>query len=262
MPATASFQRLPGDAARCTPQSKKAAASALGGQNGTRENSPINHSYGRQLTLAWDQGSAATLTAQIPAASKDMRGLRALALDAAVNFFDTRNPGADNRGDNTKDTTVNGTPANPVWPNELPTSYDPASTTQNFVVALSDTAGHEGSVDAGDPRWGNALHMSTGTNTANTHIVLDQIRVPLTEFAAQGVDTSSLAELEFRFGVGDMPKSGSIEMADVRFQESEATSERRRGWAGSTSPRSRRPWRRIRRSRSSATGSPGAPPRG
>ena len=29
------------------------AAAALGGQSGTRENSPINHSYGRQLALAW-----------------------------------------------------------------------------------------------------------------------------------------------------------------------------------------------------------------
>ncbi|MFC0504846.1 Ig-like domain-containing protein [Micromonospora costi] len=198
------------------------AATALGGQNGTRENSPINHSYGRQLTLAWEQSSTATLTAQIPAASKNMHGLEALALSAAVNFFDTRNPGADNRGDNTRDTTVNGTPANPVWPNELPTSYDPTATTQNFVIALRDLAGHEGTVDAGDPRWGNALHMSTGTNTPNTHIVLDQIRVPLSEFAGQGVDIGSLSKLEFRFGVGDLPKSGSIELADVRFQENKA----------------------------------------
>src|SRR5262249_21390055 len=142
--------------------------------------------------------------------------------DAAVNFFDLRNPGAGNRGDNTRDTTVNGTPANPVWPNELPTSYDPASTTQHFVIALSDTAGHEGTVDAADPRWGDALHMSTGTSTPNTHIVLDQVRVPLSVFAAQGVNIRSLAKLQFRFGVGDMPKSGSIEMADVRFQETTA----------------------------------------
>ncbi|MDG4817648.1 alpha/beta hydrolase [Micromonospora sp. WMMD956] len=198
------------------------AAGALGGQNATRENSPINHSYGRQLTLAWEPTSPATLTAAIPAASKDVRGLKALALSAAVNFFDTRNPGADNRGDNTRDTTVNGTPTSPVWPNELPTSYDPTSTTQRFVIALSDTAGHEATVDAGDPRWGNALHMSTGTNTPNTHIVLDQIRVPLSEFAAQGVDVGSLAKLELRFGAGDLPKSGSIQLADVRFQESAA----------------------------------------
>ncbi|BCJ59148.1 Ig-like domain-containing protein [Micromonospora endophytica] len=198
------------------------AAGALGGQNATRENSPINHSYGRQLTLAWEQGSTATLTAQIPAASKDLRGLKALTMGAAVNFFDLRNPGADNRGDNTRDTTVNGTPASPVWPNELPTSYDPTSTTQRFLIALTDTSGREATVDAGDPRWGNALHMSTGTNTPNTHIVLDQIRVPLSEFAAQGVDLGSLAQLEFRFGVGDLPKSGSIQLADVRFQESTA----------------------------------------
>ncbi|XVV16578.1 Ig-like domain-containing protein [Actinoplanes sp. CA-131856] len=196
------------------------AATALGGQNGTRENAPVNHSYGRQLTLAWEPGSAAKLTARIPAADRNMKGLEALALDAAVNFFDTRNPGADNRGDNTRDTTVNGTAASPVWPNEKPTSYDPASTTQNFVIALKDTNGREAVVAAGDPRWGNALHMSTGTNTPNTHIVLDQIRVPLTEFARQGVDVGSLASLELRFGTGAMPKSGSIQLADVRFQES------------------------------------------
>ncbi|MFI5893837.1 Ig-like domain-containing protein [Actinoplanes sp. NPDC051513] len=188
------------------------AATALGGQSGTRENSPINHSYGRQLTLAWDQSSPATLTAQIPAASKNVSGLESLSLDAAVNFFDTRNPGADNRGDNTRDA------ATASWPNEKPTSYDPASTTQNFQIVLTDLEGHSASVDAGDPRWGNALHMSTGTNTPNTHIVLDQIRVPLGAFT--GVDLDSLAKLELKFGTGDLPKSGSIELADVRFQES------------------------------------------
>ncbi|WP_433378624.1 Ig-like domain-containing protein [Actinoplanes sp. CA-142083] len=182
------------------------AATALGGQNGTRENSPINHSYGRQLTLAWDQSSPATLTAQIPAASQNVSGLEALALDAAVNFFDTRNPGADNRGDNTRDAATGS------WPNEKPTSYDPASTTQRFQIVLTDLDGHSASVDAGDPRWGNALHMSTGTNTPNTHIVLDQIRVPLKAFA--GVDLSALEKLELRF-----TDSGSIQLADVRFQE-------------------------------------------
>ncbi|WP_436528690.1 Ig-like domain-containing protein [Actinoplanes sp. HUAS TT8] len=192
------------------------AATALGGQNGTRENSPINQSYGSQLALAWEQNSPATLTAQIPAASSDVSGLKALALDAAVNFFDLRNPGADNRGDNTRDAATS------TWPNEKPTSYDPASTTQNFQIVLTDTAGHSASVNAGDPRWGNALHMSTGTNTPNTHIVLDQIRVPLTEFAKQGLDLDAVAELELKFGVGDLPKSGSIELADVRFQENTA----------------------------------------
>lgn len=196
------------------------AKTALGGQNGVRENAPVNHSYGRQLALAWEAGKQAELTADIPDASKDMSGLKALSMGADVNFFDLRNPGADNRGDNTR----TGTSPNFVWPNELPQSYDPASSTQDFIIALTDTAGNEATVHAGDERWGNALHSSTGTNTPNTHIVLDQIRVPLSEFAAQGVDLTSLDKLSLRFGVDGTPQSGSIQVADVRFQESAAGS--------------------------------------
>lgn len=207
------------------------AVAALGGQNGIRENGPVNQSYGRQLALAWEAGQKAELTASIPAASKDMSGLKALTMDADVNFFDLRNPGADNRGDNTKvpagntdpDLTDNCTVALPCWPNELPASYDPTSNTQDFIIAVKDTEGHEATVHAGDKRWGNALHMSTGTNTANTHIILDQIRVPLSEFAAQGVDISSLASVQLKFGEDGTPSSGSIQLADVRFQESVST---------------------------------------
>ncbi|MDQ6525933.1 hypothetical protein RB608_20115 [Nocardioides sp. LHD-245] len=170
---------------------------ALGGQNGTRENAPVNHSYGRQLALAWESGSDAVLTADVPAASADLSGLKALALGADVNFFDARNPGADSEE----------------------RTYDPSSTTQDFEIVLVDAAGHEAVVNAGDPRWGNALHMSTGTQTARTHIVLDQIRVPLTEFAAQGVDLTAIDTLELRFGGEGLPQSGSIQLADVRFQE-------------------------------------------
>lgn len=198
------------------------ATTALGGQNnGMRENAPVNHSYGRQLALAWEAGQKAELTAEIPAASSDLSGLKALAMNADVNFFDLRNPGAESRGDNTRDTTSAGcTTALPCWPNEGVTSYDPTSNTQDFIIALKDTEGHEATVHAGDERWGNALHMSTGTNTPNTHIVLDQIRVPLSEFADQGVDISSLASVQLRFGEDGTPASGSIQLADVRFQES------------------------------------------
>ncbi|WP_209020744.1 Ig-like domain-containing protein [Nocardioides sp. 1609] len=199
-------------AAKACPLPGKA---ALGGQNGVRENAPVNHSYGRQLALAWEEGTTAELTAEIPAASSDLSGLEALAMGADVNFFDLRNPGADNRGDSTR----TGTSPSWAYPNELPTSYDPASTTQDFIIALTDTAGNEATVHAGDERWGNALHMSTGTNTPNTHIVLDQIRVPLSEFAAQGVDLGSLAQVQLRFGDDGTPASGSIQLADVRFQE-------------------------------------------
>lgn len=196
------------------------AKAGLGGQNATRENSPVNHSYGRQLALAWKSGQTAGLTAQIPAADRDVSGLKALAFDADVNFFDLRNPGADRRGDNTRvANTTECTAAAPCWPNEGPTSYDPASTSQDFLVAVRDTSGREATVHAGDPRWGNALQMSTGTNTPNTHIVLEQVRVPLTEFTAQGVDVSSLAAVELRFGEAGTPSSGSVQLADLRFQE-------------------------------------------
>jgi len=50
--------------------------------------------------------------------------------------------------------------------------------------------------------------------------VLSSLRVPLGDFAAQGVDLSQLAELELRFGGPGKPATGSIELADVRFQES------------------------------------------
>lgn len=179
---------------------------ALGGQNSTRENAPVNHSYGRQLALAWEDGQAATLTADIPAASSDVSGLKALSMSADVNFFDLRNPGADeDRLDDEGE--------------QLPVAWDTSSTTQDFVIAVTDAEGNEGTVHAGDERWGNALHMSTGTVTARTHIVLDQIRVPLTEFAAQGVDLTSVDSIELRFGVDGAPTSGSIQLADVRFQE-------------------------------------------
>lgn len=194
------------------------AKAALGGQNAVRENAPVNHSYGRQLALAWEADKDAELTADIPDASKDLSGLKALSMGADVNFFDLRNPGADNRGDNTR----TGTTPDFAWPNELPQSYDPESSTQDFLIVLTDTAGREAKVHAGDERWGNALHSSTGTNTPNTHIVLDQIRVPLSEFAAQGVDLSSLDKLTLRFGAEGTPQTGSIQLADVRFQESTA----------------------------------------
>ena len=55
------------------------AAGGLGGQNATRENAPINQSYGRQLAIAWDNprggdgsGDPATLSTSIPAADGDV----------------------------------------------------------------------------------------------------------------------------------------------------------------------------------------------
>lgn len=170
------------------------AASALGGQSGTRENAPVNHSYGLQLALAWEQ--PASISTRIPAASGDVRGFKTLTLGAGVNFFDTRNP--PRTGD-------------AVW--------NPALTTQDFSIVLVDKNGKAGTVSAGLPRYGNALHQTTGSTTARTHVVLNAIRVPLQDFAAQGVDLANVRKLELKFGEPGKPATGSIQLSDVRFQE-------------------------------------------
>lgn len=181
---------------------------ALGGQSGTRENAPVNHSYGRQLAIAWDDpvgasGKPATLATAIPAALGDVSGFKALAMGADVNFFDPRNPAREDD--------------DPATPDEA--LWNPAATTQDFTIALVDAEGNEGTVSAADQRYGNALHQTTGSTTARVHVVLDQIRVPLADFADQGVDLSAVRRLELRFGEPGKPASGSIQLADVRFQE-------------------------------------------
>jgi dienelactone hydrolase len=171
-------------------------ANALGGQsNGARESAPVNRSYGLQLTLAWD-GNPAYLQTRIPAADGDVSKYKALAMDAAVNFFDPRNPARTGAA---------------LW--------NPATTTQDFAVTVSDASGKTATVSAADPRYGNALHPTIGSITARVHIILNQIRIPLADFAAQGVDVHSLRLVKLGFGDPGHTQSGSIELADVRFQE-------------------------------------------
>jgi hypothetical protein len=173
-------------------------ANALGGQsNGARENAPVTRSYGLQLTLAWDH--PAHLETRIPAASGDVTKYKALALDAAVNYFDPRNPARTGAA-----------------------LFNPAATTQDFTVTVTDASGKQATVQAADPRYGNALHPTIGSTTTRVHIILNQIRIPLGDLAAQGVDLHNLRSLQLGFGdtsIAGMTASGSIELADVRFQE-------------------------------------------
>jgi hypothetical protein len=124
---------------------------------------------------------------------------KALSLGAAVNFFDPRNPVR--------------TP-DAIW--------NPGLTTQDFTISVTDKAGKVGTVSAASPRYGTALHQTTGGVTNRTHIVLNQVRVPLSDFAAQGVDLSALRKLELKFGGAGLPTTGSIQLSDVRFQEAAA----------------------------------------
>jgi hypothetical protein len=108
-----------------------------------------------------------------------------LSLRAAVNFADARNP------------VSNGT--------------DPASATQDFDVVLIDRAGKSASVRAAG--YGTALEPSVGS--FRRHVVLNGLRIPLSEFS--GVDLSRLEAVELRFGT--VTPRGSIQLADVAFQE-------------------------------------------
>jgi hypothetical protein len=178
------------------------ALEALGGQGaGTRERSPVNGSYGRQLSVAWEEpventGSPATLSTTIPAADGNVSGYKALYMAASVNFFDSRNPARGEEG-----------------------QWNPETAPQNFTIAVTDAAGHEASVEAGDPRYGTALQQTLGSISARVHVILRDIRVPLADLAAQGIDLSRVRKVELRFGELGMPQSGSIQLADVRFQQ-------------------------------------------
>jgi len=191
------------------------AVGALGGQSGIRENGPVNQSYGLQLAVAWDDpvaatGKPASLSTRIPAAKGDVSGKQALALAAAVNFFDPRN----------------FDPMNPdraaVVRTGSTAEHAPDSWTQDFTIAVTDAAGREATVSAADQRYGNALHPSVGSTTSKTHVILHQIRVPLGDLAAQGLDLTQLRQIELRFGEAGKPAQGSIQLADVRFQEAAA----------------------------------------
>jgi hypothetical protein len=142
-------------------------------------------------------GSPAKLTTRIPTTLGDESAFKTLSLSAAVNFFDPRNP---SRG------TVG--------------LYDPSFTTQDFTIAVTDANGKEATVSAADRRYGTALQQTVGNTTARVHVILQEIRVPLSDFTAQGVDISKLRKLELRFGESGKPVTGSIELSDVRFQES------------------------------------------
>ena len=170
------------------------AIGTLGGQDGVRERGPVNQSYGVQLALAWDK--PAQIGTRIPAASGDVTQYKSLAMAAAVNYFDPRNPARGAEGE-----------------------WNPAATTQDFTVALTDASGKEATVAAGEQRYGNALHPTIGTTSSKVHIILNQIRIPLEDFAAQGLDLTKVRKLELRFGEAGKPATGSIQLSDVRFQE-------------------------------------------
>jgi large repetitive protein len=159
-----------------------------------REQAPVNGSYGRQLSLAWDGEAAMGLP--IPAADGNVSNYRALYMATAVNFFDSRNPARGLEGE-----------------------WNPEAAPQNFTIAVSDAEGDEGTVEAADPDFGTATQQTLGSTSDRVHVMLRDLRVPLAEFAAQGVNLKTVRHIELRFGEAGMPNSGSIQLADVRFEQ-------------------------------------------
>jgi hypothetical protein len=189
-------------AAKSCPQP---AAHTLGGQGALetpgaestaapREQAPVNGSYGRQLALAWEE--EADLGLNIPAADSNVSGYKALYMATAVNFFDPRNPSRGEEG---------------LW--------NPEYAPQNWTIAITDAEGNEGTVEAANPDFGTATQQTLGSTSDRVHVILRDLRVPLAEFAEQGVNLAALRKLELRFGEPGMPSSGSIQLADVRFQQ-------------------------------------------
>ncbi len=187
------------------------ATNVPGGQSSNREQGPVNQSYGMQLALAWDD--EAKLETRIPAADGDLSTKKSLALGAAVNFFDSRNP-----------------------PRTGDAQWNPALTKQDFAIVLTDASGKTASVRAGDRRYGTALQQTTGSANARLHIILNQVRVPLADFAAQGVDLKAIRKVSFVFGGSGFPATGSVQLSDVRFQESIDGPTALTGRAGSAVP--------------------------
>ena len=164
---------------------------AFGGQANERENDPVNRSFGPQLSLAWN--GPAELDNEIPAADGNVSGYKVLAMDAAVNYFDSRNPPSG--------------PSNPL------AETDPRAAVQNFVVQLTDAEGHTAQVQANNMAYGTALEAPLGSSRRNE--LLNEIRIPLTDFS--GIDLTQVRKVSLIFGT--TTPSGSIQLANIRFQE-------------------------------------------
>ncbi len=152
----------------------------------------LNRSKGNQFTVAWD--GPATLRASLGNAGSpvDVSAFGVLDLRTAVNRNDPRNPAGD--------------------------GSTPNKVSQDFTVTVRDAAGVTGTTNV--VRWSTALEPSIGRQYQ--HIVLNGVRIPLTAFGR--VDLTKVVSVEFGFGQPGTgtPQYGSIQLADVMFQESPA----------------------------------------
>ncbi|MEV4422902.1 hypothetical protein AB0L40_23420 [Patulibacter sp. NPDC049589] len=144
-----------------------------------------NRSIGTQFAVAWDGPASLTAGLGADGGTKDVSTFGALTMRVAVNRNDPRNPAG------------NG--------------FTPQSATQDLDVTITDAAGATATTTAA--KWGTALEPSIGSSYQ--HIILNGLRIPLSAFA--GVDLTKVASVTLGFGA--RTPTGSIQLADVAFQE-------------------------------------------
>jgi hypothetical protein len=145
----------------------------------------FNRSWGTQYTVAWN--GTATLNAKLAPSggTQDVSRFGTLSMRVATNRGDALNPAGND--------------------------IDPAAATQDFDVTLIDASGARASTSVA--KFTTSLEPSIGT--AFKHVVLNGARIPLSAFS--GVDLTRIASVEL--GFGGRTRSGSIQLADVAFQE-------------------------------------------
>lgn len=149
-------------------------------------------SFGPQLSLAWD--GPATLSATLRGGARDESEFQNLVFRAAVQ-------------------------SNDIVRNAIGNQYEPRTSTQDFGIALVDREGHQ-SVHTLKEFTSGGLEKALGETPNNTqHVILNQFRLPLARYAADGVDLSELDKVEFRFGGIGVNATGAIQFADLAFQK-------------------------------------------
>jgi dienelactone hydrolase len=130
--------------------------------------------------LTW-VSTADSLSNAIPPVHGDIRGFAAVQFRAAIDFTSERN--------------AFGLP-------------------QDMRIVLTDADGKSASAKAGAFGRGLEYPMTTSERDVVPHLLLNQVRVPLTAF--EGIDLSKVRDVRFAF---DTTPSGSMTVADLAFTD-------------------------------------------
>jgi hypothetical protein len=129
-----------------------------------------------QLRTGWTNLNS-TYTNDLPAGARDVSGFQALQFRVSVNYNDLRNP---------------------------------ANTSQNFSVILTDGTGASASVRVAD--YSDALFYPPGTTVVVPRIFLNTVRLPLTAFT--GINLTDVRNVQFKF---DQTPQGALQISDLAF---------------------------------------------